>query len=85
MQILLLLGRDYLSLNAHAPNPNQREELLNFRSSVENNADYILNYYQQYATNAIAESTNARIQGYIRDNKGTRDIDFFHYRLGLVL
>ena len=61
------------------------EELLNFRNSVENNADYILNYYQQYATNAIAESTNAKIQGYIRDNKGTRDIDFFHYRLGLVL
>lgn len=61
------------------------EELLNFRSSVENNADYILNYYLQYATNAIAESTNAKIQGYVRDNKGTRDIDFFHYRLGLVL
>lgn len=61
------------------------DEVLNFRSSVENNADYILNYYKQYATNAIAESTNARIQGYIRDNKGTRDLDFFHYRLGLVL
>jgi transposase len=61
------------------------EEVLNFRNTVENNADYILNYYKQYATNAIAESTNARIQGYVRDNKGTRDIDFFHYRLGLVL
>lgn len=61
------------------------EELLNFRNTVENNAEYILNYYQQYATNAIAESTNAKIQGYIRDNKGTRDLDFFHYRLGLVL
>lgn len=61
------------------------DELLNFRNTVENNADYILNYYKRYATNAIAESTNARIQGYVRDNKGTRDIDFFHYRLGLVL
>jgi len=61
------------------------DELLNFRNTVENNADYILNYYKQYATNAIAERTNARIQGYIRDNKGTRDLDFFHYRLGLVL
>ena len=61
------------------------EEVLNFRNTVENNADYILNYYKQYTTNAIAESTNARIQGYVRDNKGTRDIDFFHYRLGLVL
>ncbi len=61
------------------------DELLNFRNSVENNADYILNYYQNYATNAIAESTNAKIQGYIHDNRGTRDLDFFHYRLGLVL
>jgi transposase len=61
------------------------DEVLNFRSTIENNAEYILNYYKQYATNAIAESTNARIQGYVRDNKGTRDIDFFHYRLGLVL
>lgn len=61
------------------------DEVLNFKNTVENNAEYILNYYKQYATNAIAESTNARIQGYIRDNKGTRDIDFFHYRLGLVL
>jgi transposase len=63
----------------------QIDELLNFKNTVENNADYILNYYKQYATNAIAESTNAKIQGYIRDNKGTRDIDFFHFRLGLVL
>lgn len=61
------------------------DEILNFRNSVEHNADYILNYYKKYATNAIAESINAKIQGYIRDNKGTRDIDFFHYRLGLVV
>jgi len=61
------------------------DEILNFRNTVENNADYILNYYKQYATNAIAESTNAKIQGYITKNKGTRDLDFFHYRLGLVV
>lgn len=60
------------------------DELLNFLQLVKNNEDTIVNYFKNYHTNAIAESTNAKIQHAIFNNKGTRDIDFFNFRLGLI-
>jgi len=60
-------------------------EIQNFRSTVENHEQYILNYHFQYKTNAMSESINAKIKQATRHNKGTRDIDFFHFRLNLIL
>jgi transposase len=60
-------------------------ELLNFRITVLNHELFILNYHLNYKTNAIAESINAKIKQATRLNKGTRDIDFFHFRLNLIL
>jgi transposase len=59
-------------------------ELLNFVKLVENNYEVILNFFKGYHSNAIAESTNAKIQRVIINNRGVRDIDFFHYKLGLI-
>lgn len=61
------------------------DELLNFQNTVENNFEYVLNYYKKKATNAIAESTNAKIQQCIQQNRGTRDIDFFNFRLAMII
>lgn len=61
------------------------EELQNFRQMVENNEEYLLNYHIENKTNAIAESINSRIMNAIRQNKGTRDLDFFQFRLNMVL
>jgi hypothetical protein len=36
-------------------------------------------------TNAIAESVNAKIKEAIRKNNGSRDLDFFHFRLGMII
>lgn len=60
-------------------------EIRNFVHTVENNFKYILNYHQDYRTNAIAESINAKIKRATRNNNGTRDLDFFHFRLNLIL
>ena len=61
------------------------DELHNFRQMVENNEEYILNYHLENKTNAIAESINSKIMNAIRQNKGTRDLDFFQFRLNMVL
>ena len=57
-------------------------ELMNFSSTVERNQDYILNYfYHNGASNAKAENKNGKIKKFISSNQGTRDRDFFFFRL----
>jgi transposase len=57
------------------------DELLNFKSLVERNLLPILNYFRFGATNAIAENINSRIQRFITINQGTRDREFFYFRM----
>ena len=57
-------------------------ELMNFSSTVERNQEYILNYfYHKGASNAMAENRNGKIKKFINSNQGTRDRDFFFFRL----
>jgi len=57
------------------------DEMLNFKSMVESNEEYIVNYFIQGETNAMAEGVNSKIQKFISSNQGTRDRDFFFFRL----
>lgn len=57
----------------------------NFCSMIESNRDCIINYFDGFHTNAIAESTNAKIQIAAIKNRGSRDRDFFLYRLANFL
>lgn len=57
------------------------EELLNFKSMIERNLLVVLNYFKFNATNAIAESINSRIQRFVMINQGTRDREFFYFRM----
>jgi len=57
------------------------DEMLNFKSSVERNQLAITNYFSKGHTNAIAENLNGRIQQFITTNKGTRDINFFYFKI----
>ena len=57
-------------------------DLMNFSSTVERNQEYILNYfYNNGASNAMAENRNGKIKKFINSNQGTRDRDFFFFRL----
>lgn len=58
------------------------DEMLNFKSLLERNMLPVLNYFRFGATNAIAENINSRIQRFIMINQGTRDREFFYFRLG---
>ncbi|MCL2412772.1 MAG: transposase [Bacteroidales bacterium] len=57
------------------------DEMLNFKSSVERNQLAITNYFSNGHTNAIAENINGRIQQFISANRGTRDINFFYFKI----
>ena len=57
-------------------------DLMNFSSTVERNQEYILNYFHNNgASNAMAENRNGKIKKFINSNQGTRDRDFFFFRL----
>jgi len=57
------------------------DEMLNFKSLIERNMLPILNYFRFGATNAIAENINSKIQRFIFINQGTRDREFFYFRV----
>ena len=56
-------------------------EMNNFKSLVERHETIITAYFKNGHTNAIAENINSRIQRYVNINRGTRDMDFFYFRL----
>lgn len=56
-------------------------EMLNFKSLVERNLLPILNYFRFGMTNALAENINSKIQRFIMINQGTREREFFYFRL----
>ena len=58
------------------------DEMLNFKSLIERNLLSVLNYFRFGATNAQAENINSQIQRFIMINQGTRDREFFYFRLG---
>ena len=58
------------------------DEMLNFQSLIERNLLPVLNYFRFGATNALAENINSKIQRFIMINQGTRDREFFYFRLG---
>lgn len=61
-------------------------EMKNFRNLVVNHEQRIMNYHRYgNKTNAIAESVNAKIKNAIRQNKGSRDLDFFHFRIAIII
>lgn len=59
------------------------EELNNFSFTVKKHEGEILNYFEEGHTNAYAESLNSQIQQFVNANSGTKDRDFFHFRLRL--
>ena len=56
-------------------------QLSNAASMIKRNQGVILNYFVAHQTNALAEAINGIIQRFIRVNFGTKDLDFFLYRL----
>lgn len=57
------------------------DEISNFRSLVERHQPHITAYFKEGHTNAIAECINSKIQRFITINQGTRDREFFYFRM----
>ena len=56
-------------------------EIENFSSLVERHEGFILNYFVNGDTNAIAEATNSKIQRMITLNKGIKNKEFFWHKM----
>jgi transposase len=52
--------------------------------SVETHHEYILNFFDNRATNASAESFNAKIKAFRATSRGVRDTTFFLFRLAKI-
>ena len=59
-------------------------ELQNFASTVKYNFYQILGYFKTGDTNAYAESLNAKLQRFLRENFGVKNLDFFLWRIGRI-
>ena len=59
-------------------------ELQNFASTVKHHKNNILAYFKTGDTNAYAESLNAKLQRFLRDNSGIKNLDFFLWRIGKI-
>ena len=57
------------------------EELKNIAFMLRRNSDQILNYFIAKETNAKAEALNQNLQRFINTNYGTRNIQFFLFRI----
>ena len=57
------------------------DEMRAFAASVERHEKKIKNYLLTGKTNAAAENINSKLQRFISANYGTRDIDFFLFRI----
>jgi hypothetical protein len=57
------------------------DEMLNFKSLIERNMLPALNYFRFGAANARAVNINRQIQRFITINQGTRDREFFYFRM----
>lgn len=81
------IGRHYLEIDKQLHDWYENvedadiDEMLNFKAMIESNEEYIVNYFIQGETNALAEGINSKIQKFISSNQGTRDRDFFFFRL----
>lgn len=60
-------------------------QLSNAASMIKRHKGVILNYFVAHQTNALAETINGIIQRFIRVNFGTKDLDFFLFRLKTYL
>lgn len=56
-------------------------EMENFKSMIERHESIIINYFLKGDTNAKAENINSKIQRLIMMNQGTRDREFFYFRI----
>ena len=56
-------------------------EMTSFAATVERHEEKIKNYLLTGKTNAPAENMNSKLQRFLTANYGTRDIDFFLFRI----
>ena len=56
------------------------EEIASARECIESKQEEVLNYFDNFSTNAAAESLNSKMKGFRAELRGVRDLPFYLYR-----
>lgn len=59
-------------------------EIISVRDTIKSKEEYILNYFNNRATNASAESFNAKVKGLRAQVRGVGDLPFFMFRCAKI-
>lgn len=61
------------------------EEIASARDCIESKQEEVLNYFDNFSTNAAAESLNSKMKGFRAELRGVRDLPFYLYRSVQIL
>lgn len=60
------------------------KEIISARDCIKYKEEQVINYFDNYSTNAAAESLNAKMKGFRAELRGVRDLPFYMYRCSLI-
>lgn len=60
------------------------KEVISARDCIKSKQKEVLNYFDNFSTNAAAESLNAKMKGFRAEVRGVRDLPFYLYRCCLI-
>lgn len=60
------------------------KEIISAKDCIKSKEEQVLNYFDNYSTNAAAESLNAKMKGFRAELRGVRDLPFYMYRCCLI-
>lgn len=59
-------------------------EVISARDCIKYKEEQVLNYFENFSTNAAAESLNSKMKGFRAELRGVRDLPFYMYRCSMI-
>jgi transposase len=60
------------------------KEIISAKDCIKYKEEQVLNYFDNYSTNAAAESLNSKMKGFRAELRGVSDLPFYMYRCSLI-
>lgn len=63
---------------------SKMKEIISAKDCIKSKQEQVLNYFDNYSTNAAAESLNSKMKGFRAELRGIGDLPFYLYRCSLI-
>ena len=60
------------------------KEIISAKDCIKSKEEEVLNYFDNFSTNAAAESLNSKMKGFRAELRGVRDLSFYLYRCCMI-